>query len=151
MDCSPPNSSVQGISQARILEWVAISFCRRSSPPRDWTHTPCIARWILDHWATREDPSASSSWLTPQPFLAFSCFSSLTLNLACLLPWLPPSCREIDDKSERPQEVYFTNFFSNVLTKVYFAVCMYTYIICIHIYTNRLIAYILFCKLLFFT
>ena len=35
IDCSPPGSSVHGISQARILEWVAISFCRGSSRPRD--------------------------------------------------------------------------------------------------------------------
>ena len=37
MKCSPPGSSVHGISQARILKWVAISFSRRSSWPRDWT------------------------------------------------------------------------------------------------------------------
>ena len=36
-DCSPPGSSIHGISQARILEWVAISFTRGSSPPRDQT------------------------------------------------------------------------------------------------------------------
>ena len=36
MDCSPPGSSVHGVSQARILEWVVISFCRGSCPPRDW-------------------------------------------------------------------------------------------------------------------
>ena len=35
--CSPPGSSVHGISQGRILEWVAISSSRRSSQPRDWT------------------------------------------------------------------------------------------------------------------
>ena len=35
MDCSPPSFSVHGISQATILEWVAISFCRRSSPSKD--------------------------------------------------------------------------------------------------------------------
>ena len=40
MDCSPPGSSVHGILQARILEWVAISFSRRSSQPRDQT---CIS------------------------------------------------------------------------------------------------------------
>ena len=34
MDCSPPGSSVRGIFQARILEWVAIPFSRESSPPR---------------------------------------------------------------------------------------------------------------------
>ena len=35
VDCGPPDSSVHGISQARILEWVAISFSRASSQPRD--------------------------------------------------------------------------------------------------------------------
>ena len=38
MDCSPPGSSVLGISQASILEWVAISFSRGSSQPRHWIH-----------------------------------------------------------------------------------------------------------------
>ena len=42
-DCSPPGSSVHGIPQARILECVAISFSRGSSPPRDWTWVSCIA------------------------------------------------------------------------------------------------------------
>ena len=37
IDYSPPDSSVREISQARVLEWVAISFSRRSSPPRDQT------------------------------------------------------------------------------------------------------------------
>ena len=37
MDCSLLGSTIHGISQARILEWVAISFSRRSSRPRDWT------------------------------------------------------------------------------------------------------------------
>ena len=43
-----------GISQARILERVAISFSRGSSRPRDWTRISHISRWILYHWATRE-------------------------------------------------------------------------------------------------
>ena len=43
MDCSLPGSSVPGIFQARILEWVAISFSRGSSPPRDQTWVSCIA------------------------------------------------------------------------------------------------------------
>ena len=42
------------IFQTRILEWVAISFSRGSSQPRDWTCISCIGRWILYHWATRE-------------------------------------------------------------------------------------------------
>ena len=43
MDYSPPGSSVHGILQARILEWIAISFSRGSSSPRDWTQVSCIA------------------------------------------------------------------------------------------------------------
>ena len=39
MECSPPHSFVYGISQARILEWVAIFFSGGYSPPRDWTHS----------------------------------------------------------------------------------------------------------------
>ena len=49
MDCSPLVSSVHGISQARILEWVAISYSRGSSWPKDQTHIFCIGRWILYH------------------------------------------------------------------------------------------------------
>ena len=42
-DCSPPGSSVYGISQTRILEWVAISSSKGSSWLRDWTRVSCIA------------------------------------------------------------------------------------------------------------
>ena len=50
MDCSPPGSPVHGISQARILRWVAISFSKGSSQPRDQTHISCIGRQIpLSH------------------------------------------------------------------------------------------------------
>ena len=54
MDCTPPCSSVHGISQVRILEWVAISFSRESLQSRDWTHISCIGRQILyqHHWVT---------------------------------------------------------------------------------------------------
>ena len=43
MGCSPPGSSVRGISQARVLEWVAIPSTRGSSQPRDQTRVSCIA------------------------------------------------------------------------------------------------------------
>ena len=52
--CSPPGSSVHGISQTRVLEWVAISSFRGSSWPRDQTHVSCTGRWILHHWLTWE-------------------------------------------------------------------------------------------------
>ena len=43
VDCSPPGSSVHGISQARILEWVAISSSRGFSRPRTQTHVFCLS------------------------------------------------------------------------------------------------------------
>ena len=54
MDCSPPVSSVQGILQARILEWVATSFSRGSSRPRDRTRVSYIAGRFFTIWGTRE-------------------------------------------------------------------------------------------------
>ena len=54
MDCSLPGSSVWGIFQARVLEWVAISFSRGSSQPRDWTWVSHIAGRCFTVWATRE-------------------------------------------------------------------------------------------------
>ena len=54
MDCHLPGSSAHGISQARILEWSAISSSRGSSQLRDWTCVSCIGRQILYHWVTRE-------------------------------------------------------------------------------------------------
>ena len=47
MDCSPTGSSVDGVFQARILQWVAIFFSRGSSQPRDQTRVFCNGRWIL--------------------------------------------------------------------------------------------------------
>ena len=54
MDYRLPGSFFHGISQARILECVAISFSRGSSQPRDQAHVSCISRRILCPWATRE-------------------------------------------------------------------------------------------------
>ena len=56
MDCSLPGSSVRGIFQARVLEWIAISFSRGSSQPRNWTRVSCIAGTCFTIWATREAP-----------------------------------------------------------------------------------------------
>ena len=61
MDCSLPGSSAHGISQARILEWVAISFSRGSSWPRDRNCTSCTGR-ILYNWATWEAQRASAQF-----------------------------------------------------------------------------------------
>ena len=59
MDCSPLGSSVHGMFQAIILEWLAISVSRGSSQPRDWTYVSflsCIVRQILFHCTIWEAP-----------------------------------------------------------------------------------------------
>ena len=73
-DYSPPGSSVHGIFQARIPEWVAISFSKGSSQPRDLTHTSCIGRWVLYLWATWEtlNPSLQMRKLKPSEVLNFA-------------------------------------------------------------------------------
>ena len=53
MDCNQPGSSVHGILQARILEWVAMPSARGSSQARDWTlisYISCLGTWVLYHY-----------------------------------------------------------------------------------------------------
>ena len=52
MGCIPPGSSVLGIFHSRVLEWVALSFCKESSRRRGQTSNSCIGRQILHYWAT---------------------------------------------------------------------------------------------------
>ena len=54
MDCSLPGSTVHGILQARTLEWVAISFSRGSSPPRNQTQDSRIGGRCFNLWATKQ-------------------------------------------------------------------------------------------------
>ena len=54
MDYSPLGSSIHGILQARIMEWVAIPFSRGSSQPRDQTQVSHMAGRFFIIWATRE-------------------------------------------------------------------------------------------------
>ena len=54
MDWSPPGAPAHGISQARILEWVATSLSRGSSWPRNQTWASCFGRQILYHWGSHE-------------------------------------------------------------------------------------------------
>ena len=80
-DCSPPGSSVHGILQARILEWVAISIFKGSSRPRDWTQVFCIAGECFTLWATREviplQPLVTASSQVPSLASLLSYFSNM--------------------------------------------------------------------------
>ena len=55
MDCSLPSSSVYGISQARILEWIAMSYSKGTSRPRDWIYVSCTSS-LAGNFFTREPP-----------------------------------------------------------------------------------------------
>ena len=89
MNCSPPGSSLYGTSQARILEWVAISSSRGSSQARDWNHISCISRRILYHWASPE----TSRYVDPLLILMTSparmekAMAPHSSTLAWKIPW----------------------------------------------------------------
>ena len=81
VDCSPPDSSVHGILQARRLEWVAVSSCRGSSRPRDWTrvsylsfivkqvlyHCYCCC-WVASVMSDSVQPQRPQSTRLPRPW-----------------------------------------------------------------------------------
>ena len=86
MDCTPPGFSVHGIFQARILEWVAISFFRASSWPRDWTQVSCISECSALRFFTTESPGKSHvlKIQTNDLFLGYSqCLLDLRGVLCC--------------------------------------------------------------------
>ena len=93
MDCSPPDYSVHGILQARILEWVTISSSRVSAKPRDRTHISSIGSWILYHWTTRKSIYYGFnchfilSMFTPSPFLGPLLEVSLSFKIYLFI-WL---------------------------------------------------------------
>ena len=79
MDCSLPGSSVCGILQARIQEWVAIPFSRGSSQPRDRTHISCITGRFFTIWVTRDATSKPLPLDTHHSRTEFSeCSSNIT-------------------------------------------------------------------------
>ena len=107
MDCSPPGSSVHGILQAKILEWVVIPFSRASSWPRDLTRVFHIADKFFTIWATRWDPQTSQlgqafcfkllckstiyaagggeNWAKMSKKFTTTCFSVFLFGLGCSL------------------------------------------------------------------
>ena len=83
MDCSPSGSSVHGILQARILEWVAIPFFRGSSWPRDLSRVFHIAGRFFTIWATREVVKTINfiqSWSLSMPLFNVLLYKALLLH-----------------------------------------------------------------------
>ena len=83
MDCSPTVSSVHGVLQARILEWLVIFFSRESSWPMSWTRVSCIAVRFFTFCTTRK----THFCLTHNLIFQEICFSSWNFGLRLLLFW----------------------------------------------------------------
>ena len=119
VDCSLPDSSVQGIFQARIMEWVAISYSRGSSQPKYWIHVFCVSctgRQILYQHTTWGAPLAPWEPWKPAIFQSTSNNSltetkESTLGLKSL-------------KKPHPQSID-TIWPHSKLKKCQFAVCFY--------------------------
>ena len=98
MICSLPGSSVHGIFRARILEWVAISFSRRSSPPRDQTWVShivdrCVYRLSHQGSIAKELESISSityNWKESGKEYTYTCMCAQSLQLC------PTFCNPMD-------------------------------------------------------
>ena len=116
--CSPPGCSVHGISKARILEWVAISFSRRSSQIRDRTCVSCILDWQADSLPPEPPGKTSTSIFfkrsfTHGPFiksllnLLQYCFYCLCFVLLAPQPWIEPTPPALEGEALTTRGVLF--------------------------------------------
>ena len=98
MNCSPPSSSVHGILQTRLLEWVATPFSKGSSQPRDWIQVSYLACGDFTIWSTREAQlQCVANWINHytffrvlKPVFFFSFFPCITTPQSvfpCLSTW----------------------------------------------------------------
>ena len=110
MDCSLPGSSVHGIFQARVLEWVAISFSKGSSQPRDRTRVSRIAGRRFTIWATREDGVWMYVWM-------YGCHQTHQIvyikYVLCFVCQLYPDIASLKNISKRESE------WENVISSIY--------------------------------
>ena len=96
--CNPMDYTIQRRFQARILEWVAFPFSRRSSQPRDWIQVSRIAGTFFTNWAIREATEPKAPSQSP-------CSKSLLKNqthrvrrtLSCLVPWTKAEETELNN------------------------------------------------------
>ena len=113
MDCSPPDSSVHGFSQARILEWVPISYSRGSSWSRDRTSISCIfwiGRWILYHWH-HLGSSRNNSWFLDTILKSrdITLLTKVCLVKAMVFPVVMYGCESWTIKKLSPKELMLLN------------------------------------------
>ena len=82
MDCSPPGSSVHGILQARILEWVAVSSSMGSSQPRDQIHVSYVSSLVGGFFTT--STTGKVEWPSKQWFSKYSPLGN-SISITCRL------------------------------------------------------------------
>ena len=91
MDCSLPGSSVHGILQARILEWVAMPSSRGSSQPRDQTQVPPVTGRFFTVWATKEVHKSSREEKTCYKLNEYHAFDRFLLGVSFPEEKYPPT------------------------------------------------------------
>ena len=132
MDCSPPGSSIHGIFQARVLEWVAISFSRGSSRPRDQTQVFRIAGRCFTVWATREapkppyDPAIPLLGMYPEEtkIEKDTCIPLFTAALFTIArTWKQPRC-PLTDKWIKLWYIYTMEYYSAIKSNTFESVLM---------------------------
>jgi len=106
MDCSPLNSPVHAISQARILEWVVISFYRGFSQPRDWTLISCLAGGFLTTELRGKPPN--------YPMTVGLIFLCLSLLLLSYLLWLLVAAKHLGWVFWKPSIIWHVLNFSSL-------------------------------------
>ena len=94
LNCSPPGSSVHGILQAKIMEWLAISFSRGSSQARDRTQVSCIAGRCFTICTAREAQRIWENFLINKPISIDPVYKSVWNNKwQCTLPYTRATLR----------------------------------------------------------
>ena len=114
---SPPGSSVHGISQARILEWVAMPFSRGSSQVRNWTRVSCVAGEFFTTVPQGKPPKYNT---------IYSCCKEnettrYKFNNACieLIYWALQNTEEKNQRRLNIVKVWYTDIRHLISTKVY--------------------------------
>ena len=100
MDCSPPGSSVLGVFQARMPEWVAISSSKGSSQHRNWNYisSPALANGFFTTRATWKCRAKKvETWVAIRDFVKFSCWCVFWANKQVCVYLGHTLCRGCDD------------------------------------------------------
>ena len=114
MDSGPRGSSVRGILQARILEWIAVPFSRGSPHPRDQAQVSCIAGRFFTIWAPRKERTCSCFIYLPEFLLRITPCPRLTipgriLNMKSTESWGRVFSNSLPTNLKRRGEFLFSN------------------------------------------